>query len=206
VSDKDIKNWDQRLKDQVFLRWENYFRRRIHLDTAHNAEFWAITGEFIYVEKVSSASAKVTISFNRNTNDQLELVQGTEIETVFESCYITNDAQPDEWIDLLIGINFKYHKRAGQGIILSAQPAIKLTHANANTNVVAASQICSQVVIKANVQNAGISWINFGTAAVQNACLPLDPGDWVTVNLSNLDLINVNYEIGGECVFIIYEL
>jgi hypothetical protein len=206
MSDRDIQNWDQRLKDQVLLRWENYVRRRIDLSIARAAQFWALTGEYVYVEKVSSASAKAAISFNRNTNDQLELVQGTEIKTVFEACYITNIAQPGEWIDLLIGINFEYRKRTGQGRLLCAQPAVKLTHANANTNVTPSSQICTQALIKADVQNTGIAWIDFGTAAVQNACLPLDPGDWTVVDLSNLDLVNANFEVGGECVFIVYEL
>lgn len=207
MSDKDIKNWDQRLKDQVILRWENYFRRRVYLDAARVSGPLAVTGEFIYVEKVSSASARMFVSLNRNTNEQLELVQGTEIKTIFESIYVSNTAQPGEWIDLLIGINFEYHKRPGQGELLAAQPAVKLTHANPNTNVTPAAQICSKVLIKADVQNTGIAWINFRTAAVQNACTPLDPGDVLEdIDLENLNLVNANFEVGGECVYIIYEL
>lgn len=68
------------------------------------------------------------------------------------------------------------------------------------------AQICNLVLIKADVNNTQIAWIDFATAAVQNACMPLDVGEWIKTSLSNLDRIHANFEVGGECVFICYEI
>ena len=208
MGDRDIKNWDLRLKDQVLKGWENYFRRRIHLTDARTAEFWGVTGEFLYVEEVSSKSAAAAIRLNLNTNDEIDLQTGVVIKTVFKEFYITNTAQAGEWIDIIVGINFEYYKHhAGDAIAgAEAQAVVKLTHANPNTNVAAAAQICNRALIKADVNNTQTAWIDFGIAAVQNACHPLDPHEAIEVSLSNLDRINANFEVGGECVFITYEL
>jgi len=205
MNDRDIINWEQRLKQQVIRGWENYFRRRIHLDTARTLELWAITGEFLYVEEVSSASAAATIRFNRNTNDTLDLIRGVEINTVFEKVFFTHNAQAGEWIDLLIGINFSYNKPAG-GRPASVQQVLNLTHANPNTNVAAAANVCNAALIKADVENTGITWIDFGVAAVQNDCVELDAGEWIKVSIPNTDQINANFEVGGEIVYIVYEV
>ena len=53
MSDRDIKNWDARLAEQVQKKYENYIRRRINLDMARDRGLYAIAGEFIYVEKVN---------------------------------------------------------------------------------------------------------------------------------------------------------
>jgi len=208
MSDQEIKNWDTRLADQNNRGWDNYFRRRLHLDTARVLELWAISGEYLYIEEVSSNSAGASIVLNRNTNDPLDLVKGTKIETVFIKTYITNDAQPGEWIDLIIGINFKYSKSLSglADVGGEAQPVVKLTHANPNTNVTPASQIANRVCIKADVNNTQTAWIDFRTAAVQNACFPLEAGESIEIAISNLDQINANFEVGGECVFIVHEL
>jgi len=207
MSDQEIKNWDQRLTDQQNRGWHNYLRRRIHLDRARVVEPLLIAGEFIYVEEVSSASASASICLNQNQNDPLDLIQGTEIKTIFVAMYLTNEAQPGEWIDLLIGINFGYKKPlTGQNMNLQAQPVVELTHAIANTNVTPAQQICTKVLIKADVNNTQTAWIDFRTPAVQNACFPLDPGDSIDdVLLPDLNQINANFEVGGEKVFIVYE-
>ncbi|GAH36145.1 unnamed protein product, partial [marine sediment metagenome] len=57
MSDRDIQNWEERLRNQVFRNWENYWRKRIDLSTARSLEFWGFAGEFIYIEEVSSESA-----------------------------------------------------------------------------------------------------------------------------------------------------
>jgi len=206
MSDRDIKNWDQRLKNQVELDWNNYQRYRLDLDTARNDEFLAITGELIYIEKVSSESAAATIKLNRNTNEALELRRGTKIKTIFKELYITHDAQAGEWMDLLIGINFDFTQLSSGGDKAQVQPIVPLTHANANTNVTPAAQICTRALIKADVNNTQTAWIDFGTAAVQNACFPLDPGESITVSINNLDQINANFQVGGEYCFIAYEV
>jgi len=209
MSDRDLKNWDQRLRNQARLGWDNYVRRRINLDNARLDELLTIAGEYIYVEEVSSSSAAASLKLNRNTNDSIDLIAGVTVETIFTDLYITNTAQAGEWIDLLIGINFKYRKpfaAAGSSPQSEAQSVVPLTHANPNTNVTPAARICNAACIKADVNNTQTVWIDFGTAAVQNACLPLDPGESVSVNLSNLNRINANFEVGGEYVFIVYEV
>lgn len=206
-SDREIKNWDQRLSDQVQLGWNNYFRRRIHLDQARVLERWSVAGEFMYVEEASSESAKLTIQLNRNTNDPIDLEIGVKIKTIFTEIFFTNTAQAGEWIDLIIGINFEYTKPAGRGLITDeAQQVLNLTHAVADTNVAAAAHPCNRALIKADVNNTQTVWIDFGVAAVQNDCLPLDAGEWIRVNIPNTDQINANFEVGGELAFIVYEV
>lgn len=208
MSDKDIKNWEERLTAQVLRDWHNYDRHRIDLSTARAAEFWGYAGEFLTVEKVSSESALATIRLNRNTNDLIGLQVGTVIKTVFKDFYITNTAQAGEWIDIIIGINFEYYKKFVAGGIISSevQQVLNLTHANADTNIAAAAHVCNRALIKADVNNTQTAWIDFGVAAVQNNCVPLDPGEWIKVSISNTNRINANFEVGGEIVYVVYEV
>jgi len=203
-SDTDIKNWEVRLKAQVLRDWHNYDRHRIDLATARAAVLKNFTGEFLYVEKASSESALATVRLNRNTNDAIDLQVGTTIKTVFKDFYITNAAQAGEWIDIITGINFEYYRGGVLGA--EAQQVLNLTHAVADTNIAAAAHVCDRALIKAGVGNTQTAWIDFGVAAVQNNCLPLDPGEWTRVSLSNTDRINANFEVGGEIVFIVYEV
>jgi len=206
MSDRDIKNWDERLNDHVQKRYDNYVRHRINLDTARADEFLSIAGEFIYVERVSSKSAYLQARLDKKRNKQLDIIAGVRIKTVFNCLYLTNTAQAGEWLDLLIGINFEYNKPFSKAGRAEAQQVLNLTHANADTNVAAAANPCNAALIKADVQNTGISWIDFGVAAVQNSCVPLDAGEWIRVSISNTDQINANFEVGGEVVFIVYEV
>lgn len=208
MSDRDIKNWEERLTAQVFRDWHNYDRHRIDLSIVRNTEFWGYAGEFLYIEKVSSESALATIRLNRNTNDAIDLELGTAIKTIFKEFYITNTVQAGEWIDIIIGINFEYYKQFVAGGILGseARQVLNLTHAVANTNVAAATHVCNRALIKADVNNTQTTWIDFGIAAAQNNCMPLDAGEWIRVSISNTDRINANFEVGGEIVFIVYEV
>lgn len=202
--DQEIKNWEERLKNQVNRDWHNYDRHRIDLTTAQVKLPWYYAGEFLYVEKASSKSALATVRLNRDTNHAIDLRVGTVIKTIFKELYITNAAQPGEWIDVIIGINFEYYKEFAAGS--EAQSVLPLTHANPNTNVAAAAHVCNRALIKADVNNTQTTWIDFRTPAVQNACLPLDPGEWIRVSIPNTDQINANFEVGGESVFIVYEV
>ncbi len=204
MSDRDIQNWDERLKNHVDKKWDNYLRRRIHLDTARALEQWPIAGEFMYIEEVSSDSANASICIDRNTNPVLDIRKGVRIKTVFETLYLTHAAQAGEWIDLIIGINFEYFKP--DNIRDEVQQVLNLTHANPDTNVAGAANICNTALIKADVLNTDIAWIDFGVAAVQDSCMPLDPGEWIRVSISNTDQINANFEVGGEIVYICYEV
>lgn len=207
MSDRDIQAWEERLKQQYLRGWDNYVRRRIDLSDVRTNEYFGIAGEFVYVEKVSSSSANATIRINRNTNDEISLELATTVKTIFTVFYVTNAAQAGEWIDIIIGINFEYYNKSAQAAqSVKAQPIVPLTHAVADTNVTPAAQICNTVLITADLNNIADCWIDFGTAAVQNACYPLGPGDWITVKLANLNEINANFEVGGECAFIAYEV
>lgn len=109
--DLEIIQWEKRLADQVRRGWDNYKHLHIDLSTIRLDEPVRVSGEYLYVEQSSSASAVAKIKLNRNTNDALDLEKGVKIETVFIEVYITNDALEDEWLDLVFGINFKYKKK-----------------------------------------------------------------------------------------------
>ncbi len=81
-----------------------------------------------------------------------------------------------------------------------------MTHANADTDVAAAANPCNRAMIKADVNNTQVAWIDFGVAAVQDNCMPLDAGESITVSISNTDRIHANFEVGGEIVYIAYEV
>jgi len=203
MSDREIINWEKRLADQVKRGWDNYKHLHIDLTTARIDEPIRISGEYLYVEESSSALAVAKIKLNRNTNDALDLEKGVKIETVFIEIYISNDALEDEWLDVIIGINFEYYK---QIVSAEVQQVLNLTHANPDTDVAAAAHICNAALIKADVNNTQIAWIDFGIAAVQNSCMPLDAGEWVRVATSNTNRIHANFEVGGEIVYIAYEV
>ena len=197
-------NWDERLGDQVKKGWENYKKKRLDLSAAQELLRLDLAGEFLYVEAVSSASAIATVRLNRNSNDEITLSHQTKIRTIFTTLFITHTAQAGEWIDLIIGINFEYFKP--DNIRDEVQQVLNLTHANPDTNVAGAANICNTALIKADVLNTDIAWIDFGVAAVQDSCMPLDPGEWIRVSISNTDQINANFEVGGEIVYICYEV
>ena len=211
MSKHNIKSWDERLDDQIRRRWENYLKRRIDLSIARVNQSFVMAGEGFIVQAVSNSTITATVRFNREMNDDLDLVDGLQIETLFGEFFITNTAQAGEWIDIIIAVDFSY-KKTGQGTggggggtgATEAQQVLNLTHVNPNTSVQAAANTCIEAIIKADVQNTGISWIDFGAAAVQNSCVPLDPGEWIKVPITNTNRIYANFEVGGEVVYIAY--
>jgi len=201
--DRDISSWEGRLKAQVLRNWDNYVRRRIHLDAARASEFWGIAGEFVYIEEVSSASARMQVAISRNTNDLLDLVAGTVIKTVFKELWLWNDAQAGEWIDIIIGINFEYYKRpqsggGGGAIGGEAQPAFVMTNVAA-ANTVGPANICNHVLLRAHPDNIGRIWLDFGAAvAAVDTCYCLDAGETICVPLSNTNRINAWFTVANE--------
>ena len=136
------KNWDERLMEQIRRRWENYLKRRIDLSTARVNRSFALAGERFIVQAVSDPSVTATVRFNREMNDELDLVDGLEIETLFGEFFITNAAQADEWIDIIIGCDFKYKKTgqgAGGGGTTLANNEIQITWAAADDDSIAAA-------------------------------------------------------------------
>lgn len=208
-SDRDIKNWDKRLKDQRERDWDNYAHLHIDLGTAQYDQSFMIAGEYLYVEESSSVNAKAKIKLNRVSNESLDLEKGVKIETVFVEIFVTNDALEDEWLDLVFGINFKYHREMELVVAapaVEAQPCLILTNANPGINTVAGAHLCQRVLIRTHTGNAGTIWIDFNNAAVVNACYELAAGDAISVPLNNTNLINGILTNGGDIATIVYEV
>lgn len=200
-----MSDWEKNLKEQEAREWKNYHPFRIDLTAGRNNMIHNFPGDFLYVVATSTASATAMVKLNKVNNKDLNLAAGTKIKTVFTQFYFTNEGQAGEWMDLIIGIDFEKDDEQPQPA-RAAQPVIEITHANPNTNQAGAALIADRVVITADPQNTDIAWIDFGQAAVQNGCYPLEPGDSVTVRVANINQINVNFEIGGESVWIIREI
>jgi len=199
------ENWDQRITAQEHLRWENYEVIRLDLSIENNDRLFSRPGDYLGVYRVSSLSAIASVKFNVKRAPTIRIKSKVTIETVFTQFYINNSAQSGEWIDLLIGIDFVY-KDSGAGSSNEAQPVVEITHAVADTNQAGADQIADRVLITADPRNTDIAWIDFGQAAVQDSCYPLEPGDSITIKTSNLNQINANFVVGGESVWIINEI
>lgn len=116
-SDKDIGSFEQRLADQVRSKWENYIVKRFDLSTARTDEELCLAGERLIVMRASSPFANATVKLNRNTNHSLRLADNIRIETLFGKFYLTNAAQADQWLDIIIGANFEYKKKVECGYI-----------------------------------------------------------------------------------------
>lgn len=198
-----LDTWDQNLISQKERGFINYSVMTIDLATARTSELVHIPGDIVYVKSVSSNSAAATVRLNLTKNDEVDLRLHTRIETVFTSLFISNEAQAGKWMELVIGINFYIDNLLQASEV---QPVITITNAVADTNQAGAANPCNTAIIKADVKNTGIAWIDFGNAAVQDACYPLDPGEWIRVDISNTDRINANFEVGGEKVFVAYEV
>ena len=197
-----LLNFEERLADHVKEKWSNYERIRVELGTARNYIKLDIAGDFIAVDTVSSGLAVVTIRLDRTNRNALNFNKGSHVETLFERFYLSNAALSGEWMELIIGRNFRaWHDSLATQLDQSLQ-VLNVTNGAANTNTICAAQVCQASIIKAHVENAGIAWIDYGAAAIQASCHPLDPGEWVIVPLSNTNRINVNFQIADELVFV----
>jgi hypothetical protein len=201
MSDRDIKSFDARLADQVKERWSNYERIRLDLTTARNYYLYDIAGEFLSVERVSSNLAAAEIRLDYPNRDEINFGRGRIVETLFKRFFVSNAVLSGEWMDLIIGRNFKTMK-TGQSRLREAQQVLNITNVAANTNTVCAAGAVQAAHIKADVNNTGIVWIDFGVAAVQNSCIPLDPGEWVIMPISNTSRINANFVIANEIAYV----
>lgn len=200
-SDREIRSFGDRLMDHVTAKWSNYERFRLELDNARNYLEITIAGEFIAVERASSGHATAEIRLDWPNRDEINFDQARIVQTVFERLYISNAAQTGEWLDIIIGRNFKTWKDC---TALQGGEALQVLNvtAAADTNIACAAQACRAAHIKADVENTGITWIDFGAAAVQSGCTPLDPGEWIIIPLSNTNRINANFEVANEIAYI----
>jgi len=198
--------WESELLEQVQRDYKNYRIMDVDLSVARTNEPHIIPGNCLQVIDASSSSAQATIRFNKNTNEAITIKFPHKIKpSVFTSFYISNSAQVGESLTLVVGINFEINNIINQNKG-EAQPVIVMTNAQANTNTVGPSQICNRASIQADLDNTGKVFIDFGTPAIQGSCRQLDPGDAITVSLSNINKINLNFEVANEKAFIVYEV
>ncbi len=200
-----IPSWNDRLEELIRQHYKNYKPLSLDLSIARTNQEYPLPGDCLQVVGVSSMSASATVRFHKNTNETINLEFGTKIKTVFRYFFITNDAQAGETLDLLVGIDFEIDNLLA-GPRAESQAAKIITCTLANTNYAGAAYPCEVVLIKSDVENTGIIWVDFNNAAVQRACLPLDPGDWSRHRLSNVNLINANAEIAGDLLLVVPEV
>jgi len=203
-SDRDISEWDARLRSQLQRAFHNYHCRRIDLSVARDNQKLDWTGEILIVENVSSLDASAKVRLNFDDADQLTLEEDVEIESIFGGLFISNDAQPDEWLDVIAGINFKYRQQAQSRA--EAQSCKIITNVAADANTVGTANVCNKVLIRAFTTNTGLVWVDFHQAAVENLCYPLAKGDAISNNLRNTDQINALFKVAGESVAVVFEV
>ena len=197
-------DFEQKLNEQVLKRFEKYKTYRIELTDVHTDHEINLAGSFLVVENVSNAGVTATVKLDETRADPIELKLHTIIRTVFTKLYLTNNVQTDQWIEILVGCDFEIDRPTAP-VGIETQGVQVMTNGAANVNTVGPDVPCSAVFIKADVANAGVVWVDFRTAAVQNACLPFDPGDWSKHYLPNLNLINANFEIANERLLVVPE-
>lgn len=99
-------------KDQ-FTKRNEYFRKfrdnpyqiiRIPLDNARINWLIPRAGDLVKIVHASSDTAQIDIRLNYVTADLIEMRRYRKIETFFKEIYVTNAAQPDEWVDLLVAV------------------------------------------------------------------------------------------------------
>lgn len=127
-SDRDISQWDARLKQQLERSFHNYHKRRIDLSVARDNKQIDWTGETIIVENASSSSAIATVRLMFDDANPLDLAENIEINSIFNRLFLSNEAQPDQWLDVIAGINFEYKKKTAK--LLSNEIQIKWSAAN----------------------------------------------------------------------------
>jgi len=198
------EEWKLQLAEQVRKELDQYTPARIKLDTARVNEIVLVTARTLYVIDSSSKSALGTVKLNRIRAGDLALKKGTRIISVFTSLYLSNAAQPGEWLDCIFGRDFVMSnelERDGE-----VQPCFIVTNIAADVNTPAASHICNAALIRAHTTNAGLVWLDFGAAAVDGACYPLASCDAVAHSMSNTNKINALFKTANDKVTVTYKI
>jgi len=196
-------NWDKNLKTLVARRFKNYEDFVIDLSAARALELKNIPGDFLAVIDSSHAAATCDIRFNKIDNDPISIKAGKEIQTVFTGFYLSNSAVAGASLTIRVGILYvetNLPRRA------TAKKTLTVTNAAANTDTQCAAYLCDRVLIKASSANTDIVWVDFGAAAVQGACLPLEPGESARVDIDNTNVIHCNFVVINEKAFVVYEV
>lgn len=99
-------------KDQ-FIRRAAYFKRfrdnpyqiiRFDLTQARDKILIRRAGDLIKIIHASSDDAQIDIRLNYDNIPVIQMKRYRKIETYFEEIFITNTAQEDEWVDVLIAV------------------------------------------------------------------------------------------------------
>jgi len=204
-------NWDARLAEQVKRKFENYRPQRILLDAVINNKELTLPGDTLIVVNASSVNALATVRLNSTSNDTINLKIGKKISTVFTKFFISCTAQANEWLDIIVGIDFDIDDvdiliaaiTGGLNGGGEAQPAFTVTNAVANTNTVAAANSCSAAIIKALTTNTDLVWVNIGAAAAVGSCYDLVPGSVLPLPISNTNKINALFVVANEKLIVI---
>ena len=198
-----ISTWDIRLQDQVQRKFKNYKIISLGLGQARTDKEYPLPGDSLQVISVSSYSAIATVKLNINTNEAIPLKPFRRINTIFTKFFISNAAQAGESIDFIVGIDFGIQEFEPD-LLGTVQPTLTMTNALANTNTVGPNNLCNEVLLKTDVKNVGIVFVDINKAAIQDSCIPLDPGDWIVRRVPNTNLINANFEVANEKLFVSY--
>ncbi len=199
-----MSDWDKRLAEQVQRKFKNVQPVLVKLDAALADQELPLCGDILYVNRVSSRLAAATVKLGSRKAEALELKLHKKIKAVFTQFYVTAAAQAGEWIELLVGIDFDIDDVIEPELVM--QPALVITHASADTNVAGAAHGCVRAFLKADAANTGKVWFDIGTAAVQGSCGSLDAGEVFPLDINNTNLINANFEVGGEKLFVYYSV
>jgi len=194
-------NWDSRLKEQVARRFDNYTRMRIDLSVARTNQLFTQAGEFLYIEAASSSGAIATVRLNRDKNPELDISLHSKIETVFTCYYLTNAAQAGQWIDVLVGVDFK---KEDEGFS-AALPAYRFVCTLAATAYQMTPVPICRVLIRAAVANTGYVRVNFKSPPAGVSYFELFAGESISVNLSNLNQVYLLAQNAGSVVYMVYE-
>ena len=196
--------WKQQLAEQVEKELDQYTPARIKLDSARDNEIIPVSARSIYVTDSSSKSANAAVKLNRQRAGDLTLKKGIRIISVFNSLYISNDAQPGQWLDCIFGRDFVMSDELERGG--EVQPCFILTNATPDENTPAAAHICNAALIRAHTTNAGLVWLDFGVAAVDGACYPLAKSDAVAHSMRNTNKINALFKTANDKVTVTYKI
>jgi hypothetical protein len=196
-------NWDMNLKQLVKRRFKNYEDLVIDLSTARTLDLKSVPGDFLAVISATSKAANCEIRFNKQDNVPITLICGKTIQTIFTGFYLSNTAQAGASITIRIGIIYVENDLPRRA---TAKSVLTVTNVAANTDTQAAANYCDQALIKASNKNTDIVWVNFGAAAVQNSCLPLEPGESIAIDIDNTSAFHCNFTVANEKAFIVFEV
>ncbi len=199
-----LEQWKAQLAEQVKKGLDQYTAVKIPLDTPRENEVIHVAAGSLCVQDSSSRGAKATIRLNRVGAGDLTLEKGVQIDCAFKAIFLTNAGQAGAWLEIVFGREFRIglsDRHGGQ-----VQPCFIVTNATPNVNTIAEAHVCSAALVRAHPANAGLAWVNFGAAATDGGCYPLEKTDAVAVPAGNTNQINVLFKTGGDKVTVTYKV